>query len=197
MKKRAYLSLGSNLGDRHAHLERALEEMRAAGLEVERTSSLYETEPVDPAGRHRGHWFLNCVVEVKTELMPRQLLHCLQRIEQRLGRKRASRRPQSRRREPAPAPVDRRGASVPQAPAWMWRGPRTLDMDILFYEDRVIETAELTVPHPRLAERRFVLEPLREIAPGLRHPVTKLTVAEMFTALGDTHRVTKVVEEWP
>ena len=182
MKKRVYLSLGSNLGDRRARLAQALEEMRAAGLEVERLSSLYETEPVEPPGRRSGRWFLNCAVEIRTGLMPRQLLHCLQRIEQRLGRKRGAREPQSRQK----------------APAWMGHGPRTLDMDILLYEDRVIKTAELTVPHPRLAERRFVLEPLSEIAPALRHPVSKLTVLEMFAALRDPSRVLRVEEKsWP
>lgn len=160
MRKRVYLSLGSNLGDRKAHLEQVLEEMRAAGLEVQRVSSFYETQPVDFP---RQDWFLNCAVEVETEMMPRQLLRKLQRIERRLGRRRLAK-----------------------------RGPRTVDIDILLYENSVIKTAELTVPHPRLAERRFVLEALREIAADARHPVSRKTVGEMLNAVRDTSRVQRV-----
>jgi 2-amino-4-hydroxy-6-hydroxymethyldihydropteridine diphosphokinase len=160
MKKRAYLGLGSNLGDRRGHLERALDLIRAAGIEVRRVSSIYETEPVDcraPA------WFLNCVVEAETELMPMQLLQRLKKIERQLGRRR----------------------EVP-------RGPRTIDIDILLYGNCVVETAALTIPHPRLAERRFVLEPLRELAPDRRHPVTRRTVAEMLAAVSDRSQVRKI-----
>ncbi len=164
MKKRLYLSLGSNLGDRRALLARALEEMRAAGIEVRRVSSLYETEPVDYLGQG---WFLNCAVEAETEMMPRQLLRRLQRIEQRLGRKRLVR-----------------------------RGPRTVDIDILLYDDRVMRAADLRIPHPRLAERRFALEPLGEIAPEVRHPVSKKTVKEMLADLRTPGRVRKVKERF-
>ena len=159
--KRVYLSLGSNLGDRRAYLAQALEEMRAAGIRVERVSSLYETEPVgSPGHRPQGGWFLNCAVEAQTELMPRQLLRRLRRIEQRLGRKRSGR-----------------------------NSPRTVDLDILLYEDRVMNTAELALPHPRLAERRFVLVPLAELAPGLRHPTLRKTVAELLAKTPDRSRV--------
>ncbi len=96
-------------------------------------------------------WFLNAVAEVETDLFPRQLLGRVQKIEQQLGRKRI--------RE---------------------KGPRTIDIDILLFGGAVIETGELQVPHPRMMERRFVLEPLAELAPELRHPVTKRTVAEML-----------------
>lgn len=96
-------------------------------------------------------WFLNAVVEAETDFFPRQLLARIQRIEQQLGR---------RRLKP--------------------KGPRTIDIDILFYGGAVIDADELQVPHPRLGERRFVLEPLAELAPELRHPVTRRTVAEML-----------------
>jgi 2-amino-4-hydroxy-6-hydroxymethyldihydropteridine diphosphokinase len=99
-------------------------------------------------------WFLNQVVEAETELFPRQLLARTQKIESELGRKRG--RP---------------------------KGPRTIDIDILFYGGAVIAAPELEVPHPRIAERRFVLEPLAELAPELRHPVTKRTVAEMLATV--------------
>ncbi len=164
MKKRAYLCLGSNLGDRRAYLERALEQMRAEGIEVLRISALYESEPVDFTTQP---WFLNCVAEVETEQMPLQLLRRLQRIENRLGRRRG----------------------VP-------RGPRTIDIDILLYGNHVMHTGELTIPHPRLSERRFALEPLRELAAGLRHPVSRHTVAELLAAVPDHSRVQQAREQW-
>jgi 2-amino-4-hydroxy-6-hydroxymethyldihydropteridine diphosphokinase len=99
-------------------------------------------------------WFLNLAVEVETELFPMQLLSRTQRIERDLGRQRL-----------------RAG------------GPRTVDIDILLYGRFVIQTPQLEVPHPRLAERRFVLEPLAEIAPDLRHPVTGKTVREMLAEI--------------
>jgi 2-amino-4-hydroxy-6-hydroxymethyldihydropteridine diphosphokinase len=98
-------------------------------------------------------WFLNQVVEAETELFPLQLLKTTRRIERELGRVR----------------------SVP-------KGPRTVDIDILFYGRAVVHTAELEIPHARLAERRFVLAPLADLAPDLRHPVTKRTVREMLAA---------------
>ncbi len=96
-------------------------------------------------------WFLNQVVEAETALFPMQLLTRTARVERELGRTR----------------------TVP-------KGPRTLDIDILFYGDAVVRTARLELPHPRLAQRRFVLAPLAEIAPDLRHPVTRLSVRQML-----------------
>ena len=160
MKKRVYLCLGSNLGDRRAYLARALEKMQAAGIRVHRISPLYHTQAMDYAAQP---WFLNCVAEVETDFMPRQLLHQLQRIERQLGRRRG----------------------VP-------RGPRTIDIDILLYRNHVMHTSELTIPHPRLAERRFVLEPLRDLAAGLRHPVSHSTVAELLAAVADRSQVRRL-----
>lgn len=99
-------------------------------------------------------WFLNLVVEAETDFFPKQLLARLQQIEHQLGRKRI---------QP--------------------KGPRTIDIDILLYGDSVIETDELVVPHPRLPERRFVLEPLAELAPDLRHPVTRRSIGEILSGL--------------
>lgn len=102
------------------------------------------------------NWFLNCVVEVETDLMPRQLLKALQEIENELGRRRMVR-----------------------------RGPRVIDLDILLYGSSVIRTQDLEVPHPRLIRRRFMLVPLAEIAPTLRHPVENKTVEELLADTED------------
>jgi len=143
--KSAYLSLGSNIGDREANLRAAVERLAPV-----RQSPVYETEPVDYLAQR---WFLNMVVEIETDLFPRQLLTRTQKIERELGRIRG----------------------IP-------KGPRTIDIDILFYAAAVIDTPELQIPHPRIAARRFVLAPLADLAPELRHPVTRLTVKEMLAA---------------
>jgi 2-amino-4-hydroxy-6-hydroxymethyldihydropteridine diphosphokinase len=160
VKKTVYLGLGSNLGDRRRHLEEALAELRRAGIDVRRISAIYESEPVDYL---QQPWFLNCVVEAGTELMPMQLLKRLRQIEWRMGRRRA-------------------------AP----RGPRTIDIDILLYGRHVVDRPELTIPHPRLDQRRFALEPLRELAPELRHPVSKKTVTELLAAVADRSQVRRL-----
>jgi 2-amino-4-hydroxy-6-hydroxymethyldihydropteridine diphosphokinase len=155
--KLIYLSLGSNLGDRAVNLERAITALPGAGVQVLRRSSLYETEPVDFLAQP---WFLNCVVEAETSLMPRQLLHALQAIERAFGSRKL-----------------------------VARGPRVIDLDILFYGASVIRTEEMDIPHPRMAQRRFVLVPLAELAPGLRHPVLGATIAEMIAAVQDKSTV--------
>ncbi len=105
-------------------------------------------------------WFLNAVVEAETALMPQQLLRALMGIEHALGRRRT-----------------------------IARGPRTLDLDILFYGSSVIHAPDLEVPHPRMERRRFVLAPLAELAPGLRHPVSHKTVSELLAEAPDSGRV--------
>lgn len=143
-----YLSLGSNVGDRQRHLNDALDLLRAAGVDIVRVSTVYETEPQE---LRTQPWFLNLVAEGRTRLYPVQLLHTIQRVERRLGRKRL---------------VD--------------KGPRTIDIDILLFGNSVIDTEELQVPHPRMADRRFVLEPLAELKPDLRHPVTRRSIRELL-----------------
>jgi 2-amino-4-hydroxy-6-hydroxymethyldihydropteridine diphosphokinase len=150
MRKRVYLSLGSNVGDRAAHLNSAINRLSALGKVVS-ISSFYETEPVEFAAQP---WFLNCVVELDTEKTAKQLLEAILGIEKELGRKRIEK-----------------------------KGPRTLDIDILLFADSIINAKGLTIPHPAMHERRFVLEPLSEIAPEVRHPVLKKTVQELRDAL--------------
>lgn len=149
--KVVYLGLGSNVGDREAHLLRALSELQTRDLRLRRASSLYETEPI---GLREQRWFLNQVAEFETELFPLQLLERTSRIERTLGRKRV-----------------------------LVNGPRTIDIDILLYGDAVVKTPELQVPHPRYRERRFVLEPLAELNPSLKDPVTKQPVSAMLDAV--------------
>jgi 2-amino-4-hydroxy-6-hydroxymethyldihydropteridine diphosphokinase len=132
---RAFVGLGSNLGDRRAQLRRAV-----AGLpDVVAVSQLYETEPVGgPPGQDR---YLNVVVELDTGLGPRDLLEVARRLEAAAGRRRDVR----------------------------W-GPRTLDVDVLLVGDLVVEDEDLVVPHPRMWGRRFVVDPLAELAPDLVPP---------------------------
>jgi 2-amino-4-hydroxy-6-hydroxymethyldihydropteridine diphosphokinase len=152
-----YLSLGSNKGDRARYITRAMEALAERGVHVIRKSSLYETEPVETTSKA---WFLNCVIEAETELLPPQLMHTLLDIERSLGRRRR-----------------------------VLRGPRFIDMDILLYGDGVVSTGQLEIPHPRMAQRRFVLVPCAEIAPEARHPVFKKTIAELLEQTPDRSEV--------
>ena len=157
--KQVYLSLGSNRGDRVANLRRATEELGKVGVEVQRVSSFYKTEPVDFGPQA---WFLNCAVEALTKLMPMQLLKAVKSVERALGR--------------------RPGVS---------KGPRPIDIDILLYENVVVRTTALTIPHERMNERRFVLIPLRELAPAARHPISKRTVTEILQDVPDLSQVVR------
>jgi 2-amino-4-hydroxy-6-hydroxymethyldihydropteridine diphosphokinase len=141
-------------------LEEAISRLAKLGKVVS-ISSFYETEPVEVLSQP---WFLNCVVALETEKMPKQLLSAVLQIEQEMGRRRD-----------------------------LKKGARTLDIDILLFGSSVIETKDLTVPHPALHERRFVLEPLAEIAPEQRHPVFKRTIRELRDALPPGQVVKRVV----
>ena len=161
MRKLVYLSLGSNVGDRAANLRDAVSRLGAIGT-VKAASSFYETEPVEFTAQP---WFLNCVVALETEKMPKQLLTSVLQIEQDLGRR--------RQREQK-------------------KGPRSIDIDILLFGRSVVDTKDLTIPHPALHERRFVLEPLAEIAPDERHPLFKRSIRELRDALPPGQSVRKV-----
>ena len=160
----AYLSLGSNLGDRAANLEEAIRRLEKFG-KITAKSSLYETEPVEVETQP---WFLNCAIALETEMASQQLLAAALAIEQSMGRRRTRH-----------------------------KGPRTIDIDILFFNDSIEASAALTVPHPALHLRRFVLEPLAEIAPDLRHPVLKKSVREMLDGLPSTGGVVRKYDSNP
>ena len=159
MSPLAYLSLGSNLGDRADHLRQAIARLAALG-QVVAVSSFYETEPVEVTSQP---WFLNCVVALDTALTPEALLDAALAIEQSMGRRRTQ-----------------------------FKGPRTIDIDILLIDDAIIHNHRLTLPHPALHERRFVLEPLAELAPALRHPTLQLTVRELLDRLPPGQAVRKL-----
>ena len=152
---KAYIGLGSNLEDRAAILISAAKLInRLAGVEVRRLSQFIETEPVGgPADQPK---YLNAALEIETTLSPRELLSALQELERQLGRRRET---------------EQRC------------GPRTCDLDILLMGQVVLETEELTIPHPRLHERAFVLRPLAQIAAEAIHPVLKKTVAQLLAEL--------------
>jgi 2-amino-4-hydroxy-6-hydroxymethyldihydropteridine diphosphokinase len=158
--KRVYLCLGSNLGDRLQNLHRAIGLLGPPGLEVHRVSSFYRTEPVEFTPQP---WFVNCVVEASTELLPLRLLNACQVAERALGR--------------------RPGVA---------KGPRMIDIDILLYSEFVIRSPQLSVPHPRMGERRFMLAPLAELAPGIFHPVTGRSIQQMLSDLPNRGRVVKL-----
>jgi 2-amino-4-hydroxy-6-hydroxymethyldihydropteridine diphosphokinase len=152
---RVFIGLGSNVGNRAAHLERA----RVALGELPSTrllafSRIYETDPVGPVEQGR---FLNAAAEIETSLEPLDLLRALRDMEAGEGR--------------------------PDREHRVRWGPRTLDLDILLYDRRVLDAPELSIPHPRMHERAFVLRPLAELDPDALHPVLGKSVGELLRAL--------------
>jgi 2-amino-4-hydroxy-6-hydroxymethyldihydropteridine diphosphokinase len=157
----AYISAGSNLGNRKASLDFGAMSLAKGGL-VQKISSYFETEPV---GYSDQPWFLNQVFELETLLAPRDLLFLCQEIELACGRER-------------PFP----------------NAPRTLDLDILLFGDSVIEDKDLKIPHPRMMERKFVLEPLAQIAPGIRHPISGKTAEELLRICPDHSEIHRIID---
>ncbi|MFY9572124.1 MAG: 2-amino-4-hydroxy-6-hydroxymethyldihydropteridine diphosphokinase [Blastocatellia bacterium] len=181
-----YIGLGSNIGDRRANLRAALARLKKLGIEVVRESSIYETEPV---GYRDQQWFLNQVIEARffagpasdfnptdldSTVQAESLLFQLLDIEHEMRRERA-----------------------------LANGPRVIDIDLLLFGDMIIgdpnkevpspagRTTQLIVPHPRMHLRRFVVEPLCEIAPELVHPVLKKKCHEILALLEDASRVSR------
>lgn len=161
MRKRVYLSLGSNVGDRAENLRKAIHHLGRLG-KVAAVSSFYETEPVEYT---QQPWFVNCAAALETEELPDQLLADILEIEQAMGRD--------------------RGRTVA-------KGPRPIDIDILLFGNSIMETSSLTIPHPAMLERRFVLEPLADIAAEVRHPVVKRTIRELRDTLPRGQAVRKI-----
>jgi 2-amino-4-hydroxy-6-hydroxymethyldihydropteridine diphosphokinase len=161
MIQNAYVGLGSNLGDRAGHLLLAVRGMLDAGLEVIRLSNIYETAPVDNVDQPV---FLNMVAELRGPALPspEQLLARLLRIEYSLGRTRD-----------------------------VHNGPRTIDLDLLIFKDERASTEFLTLPHPRLHLRRFVLVPLNELVPNLTHPSLGKTIHELLETTPDKSEVAR------
>ncbi len=150
MGETAYLSLGSNLGDRAANLRAAVAQLDVAGRLLA-LSALYETQPVDVPDQP---WFLNCVAAIETDKTPRELLKLALQIEAAMGR--------LRMRD---------------------KGPRKIDIDLLLFANLVVDEPGLKIPHPAMHRRRFVLEPLVEIAPEARHPELGKTAQELLAKL--------------
>ncbi|MDN5331777.1 MAG: dihydroneopterin aldolase / 2-amino-4-hydroxy-6-hydroxymethyldihydropteridine diphosphokinase [Tepidanaerobacteraceae bacterium] len=148
---RAFIALGSNLGDRQKNIAEAVERMRQRGIKIVKMSSIIETEPYGYKDQDK---FLNAACLVETELSPMELMDVLLDIEKEMGRERKIR----------------------------W-GPRNIDLDLIFYEDRVIREERLVVPHPDAHNRTFVMGPIAEIDPDFVHPVLKKKIGEIYREL--------------
>lgn len=150
--ERVFIGMGSNLGNRAGYIDLARRQIAAlSGVDFQGFSRIYETEPVGPVPQGR---YLNAVAQVSTDLQPATLLVELRRIERLSGR-----------------------AEENERPVW---GPRTLDLDILFFGDLIIEEPGLIIPHPRCHERWFVLKPMSDIAPDMVHPVIGKTMSQLL-----------------
>lgn len=159
-KTTVYLSMGANLGEPRAQIEKGIDELNAHAVDVTKRSSWYETEPVGVADQP---WFANLALCAETSRSPQELLRVCKSIEAEVGRQPSAR-----------------------------FGPRHLDIDILLYGDRIIDSDELTVPHPRMHKRRFVLVPLLEIAPELTDPVSHEPYAEILRRLDEGKKVLRL-----
>ncbi len=142
-----YLGLGSNIGDKEAHINAVLH-LLSEKYKIKKKSHLYNTEPV---GYPNQEWFLNCVVEIETDVDPKHLLSSLQSMERTLGRVKTVK-----------------------------NGPRIIDIDILFFGDLILKTKNLVIPHPLLHERLFVLQPMMDLNPDLIHPVLKKSIQQLY-----------------
>jgi 2-amino-4-hydroxy-6-hydroxymethyldihydropteridine diphosphokinase len=159
MGETAYLSLGSNLGNRAANLRAAVAQLEVAGRLLA-LSAFYETQPVEVQDQP---WFLNCVAAIETDKTPRELLQFALQVEAVMGRLRMRA-----------------------------KGPRKIDIDVLLFGNLVVDEPGLKIPHPAMHQRRFVLEPLVEIAPGARHPELGKTAQELLAELPEGQTVRRL-----
>ncbi len=158
----AYIGIGSNLGDKAKNCLDAIQCIQNhPDCEVLRASSLYETEPLKLHSTDNPAWYANAVIKIRTYLNVYKLFQFLQDIEQRMGR---------------PAAREK------------W-SPRIIDLDLLFYNDDLVKTESLKVPHPEAHKRRFVLEPLVEIEPDLIHPIKGASMQTLLAKLNDLNKV--------
>jgi 2-amino-4-hydroxy-6-hydroxymethyldihydropteridine diphosphokinase len=161
MRETVFIGFGSNVGDRVDYCDRAVTLLSLLPhSRLTGVSLLYETEPVRDQTDPGESWFLNGVVQLETDIKPRSLHTILQEIERALGRDDDDR-----------------------------SGPRTIDLDILFYGEQVIKEPGLTIPHPRLHQRRFVLMPMNELDPLWIHPILKQSMAQLLTEVFDLSQV--------
>ncbi len=149
---KAYIGIGSNLGNRHANCTEAVELLRKNTIDVTRQSAMHETKPW---GVVKQPAFINMAVEIETDLTPLRLLSILKKIETAMGRE----------------------------DTFRW-GPRIIDLDILLYDDLLVNEPGLVIPHPFMHERDFVLKPLSEIAPEKVHPLLKKTILQLMENRG-------------
>jgi len=162
LEQTAYIGVGANKGDRASQCRRGIAEVsRLPKVRITRVSSLYETEPIGM--NEDSPWFVNAVIEISTTYPPQTLLKKLLEIEQKLGRVR-----------------EKNGERYQ---------PRPLDLDILLYGIEKIESDSLTVPHPLIHERRFVLEPLKEISPGAVHPLFNKDATQLLEELDSRQKI--------
>ena len=159
MPHRSFIGIGSNLGDRRANCREARDRLQ----ELPQTRVMKESSlyESEPHGNAKT-WFGNSVVDIETEVNPAELLKQLKDIETAMGRKRV------------------------RGKRW---GSRIIDLDILFYDKEIVNKRNLKIPHPRLANRRFVLVPLSELAPQLIHPGLNVSVSELLATVNDSKRI--------
>lgn len=150
---RIFIGIGSNLGDKRKNIERVIEEIKR--LNIIKVKKVSNLYETEPVGGPPQDKFLNGVIEIETSISPKILLALLKTIEEEMGRK-------------------------PSDVKW---GPRQIDLDILLFGDLVIDEFDLKIPHPLMHKRRFVIEPLSEIAPEVIHPVLNKSISELFSAL--------------
>jgi len=159
MPHRVHIGIGSNLGDRRANTAEAIE--KVSKLPGTRVIRASSLYESEPLGNAKT-WFVNSVIELETDLTPEALLKKLKGIEEAMGRKRV------------------------KGKRW---GSRIIDLDILFYDNEIVEKRNLKIPHPRLPQRRFVLVPLSELAPQLIHPGLNQSVSELLATTKDTKKI--------